>query len=109
MTDSSSTGRALAIMMLAAAALVVGAGMGSAATTWYPNDCGDQTIAYSWSCTEQTTIVSPAITTRGMGESEVKKIVELIDTALVQQNRKEALSQVSAEVLTLCKKFPIPN
>jgi len=54
-------------------------------------------------------IGSPAITTRGMGESEVKKIVELIDTALVQQNRKETLSQVSAEVLTLCKKFPIPN
>jgi glycine hydroxymethyltransferase len=54
-------------------------------------------------------IGSPAITTRGMGESEVTKIVELIDTALVQQNRKETLSRVSAEVLTLCKKFPIPK
>jgi glycine hydroxymethyltransferase len=54
-------------------------------------------------------IGSPAITTRGMGESEVARIVELVDTALVRRNRKETLSQVSAEVLTMCKKFPIPN
>jgi|LGVF01.1.fsa_nt_gb hypothetical protein len=65
MTDSRS-GKVLAIMVLAAATiLVAGAGMGSAATTWYPNDCGDQTIAYSWSCTEQTTVSSPAIATQG--------------------------------------------
>jgi glycine hydroxymethyltransferase len=54
-------------------------------------------------------IGSPAITTRGMGESEVARIVELIDTALVRRNQKETLSRVSAEVITLCKKFPIPN
>ena len=52
-------------------------------------------------------IGSPAITSRGMGKPEVIKIVELIDTALINRENKETLSQVSAEVLSLCKKFTI--
>jgi glycine hydroxymethyltransferase len=54
-------------------------------------------------------IGSPAITTRGMGKSEVRKIVELIDTALMERDHKEPLFQVSADTLALCKKFPIPK
>ena len=54
-------------------------------------------------------IGSPAVTSRGMGKSEVSKIVELIDTALVERDHKESLSQVSAETLALCQKFPIPK
>jgi glycine hydroxymethyltransferase len=54
-------------------------------------------------------IGSPAITTRGMGKSEVRKIVELIDTALMERGHKEPLFQVSADTLALCKKFPIPK
>jgi len=54
-------------------------------------------------------IGSPAVTSRGMGKSEVSKIVELIDTALVERDHKESLSQVSAEILALCQKFPIPK
>ena len=52
-------------------------------------------------------IGSPAITSRGMEKSEVIKIVELIDTALMSRENKKMLSQVSAEVLSLCKKYPI--
>jgi glycine hydroxymethyltransferase len=54
-------------------------------------------------------IGSPAITTRGLGEPAVKQIVEMIDTALVRRNHKEALERVCTEVLALCKKFPIPD
>jgi glycine/serine hydroxymethyltransferase len=42
-----------------------------------------------------------------MGETEVIKIVELIDAAIINRENKEALSQISAEVLSLCKEFPI--
>jgi glycine hydroxymethyltransferase len=54
-------------------------------------------------------IGSPAITSRGMGKQDVIKIVELIDTALVNREDKERLSQVSADVLSLCKKYSITN
>jgi len=58
--------RVLVILMLAAAAvLMAGAGVGAAATTWYMDEGGDQTIAYARSCSEKTTVASPAITTRG--------------------------------------------
>ena len=52
-------------------------------------------------------IGSPAITSRGMGETEVIKIVELIDTALMNRENIETLSKISTEVLSLCKQFPI--
>ena len=52
-------------------------------------------------------IGSPAITSRGMGKSDVIKIVELIDTALTNRENKKILSQVSTEVLSLCKKYSI--
>jgi len=58
--------RVLLIMMLAAAAVLgVGAGVGAAATTWYVDEMGDQTVAYTRSYSEKTTVASPAITTRG--------------------------------------------
>jgi glycine hydroxymethyltransferase len=52
-------------------------------------------------------IGSPAITSRGIGKAEVIRIVELIDTALMNRENNERLAQVSAEVLSLCKKYPI--
>jgi glycine hydroxymethyltransferase len=52
-------------------------------------------------------IGSPAMTSRGMGEPEVIKIVELIDAAIVNRENKKTLSQISAEVLSICKEFPI--
>ncbi len=52
-------------------------------------------------------IGSPAITSRGMGEAQVIRIVESIDTALMNRENNERLAEVSAEVLSLCKKYPI--
>jgi glycine hydroxymethyltransferase len=45
---------------------------------------------------------TPAVTTRGMKEKEMEQIADLIYRALV---RKE---HVGKEILTLCKKFPLP-
>jgi glycine hydroxymethyltransferase len=52
-------------------------------------------------------IGSPAMTSRGMGQAEVVKIVELIDAAIINRENKETLSKISAEVLVLCQKFKI--
>ena len=46
----------------------------------------------------------PAITTRGMKEAEILKIVEFIDISL--QN-PERVSHIKAEVFDLCKHFPL--
>ncbi|RLB39145.1 MAG: serine hydroxymethyltransferase [Deltaproteobacteria bacterium] len=48
-----------------------------------------------------------AISTRGMGEAEVSQIAELIDSALVNFNRKEVLDQVAKNVSEMCKAFPV--
>jgi glycine hydroxymethyltransferase len=52
-------------------------------------------------------IGSPAITSRGMGESEVSRIVALIDAALVGRENRETLSRVASDAKALCKKFSI--
>lgn len=52
-------------------------------------------------------IGTPAMTTRGMKEEEMKQIAELIDKA-VQNNKDEStLSSVRKEVKELCSKFPL--
>jgi len=52
-------------------------------------------------------IGSPGITARGMGEVEVAQIVDLMDAAMVDRNRSEALEKVSREVADLCREFPV--
>jgi len=52
---------------------------------------------------------TPAITTRGMGESEVKKIVVWIDSAIKNKDNPEALEQIKKDIKELCKNFPIPS
>jgi len=52
-------------------------------------------------------IGSPGVTSRGMGGVEVNQIVELMDTAMVDRNRSEALEKVSREVADLCREFPV--
>jgi glycine hydroxymethyltransferase len=52
-------------------------------------------------------IGSPGITARGMGEVEVARIVELMDTAMVSRDRPDALDKVSREVDDLCQAFPV--
>jgi len=50
---------------------------------------------------------TPAITTRAMGVSESKRIVDLIDRVLSDPLNPENLQKVKDEVYTLCKQFPV--
>jgi glycine hydroxymethyltransferase len=52
-------------------------------------------------------IGSPGVTARGMGEVEVAQIVDLMDAAMVDRSRNEALEKVSREVADLCREFPV--
>ncbi len=50
-------------------------------------------------------IGTPAVTTRGMGENEMKKIASWISEVL--QNKADT-EQIAQEVKSLCQKFPMP-
>ncbi len=50
---------------------------------------------------------SPAITTRGMAAQEIAHIVNLMDTAILNNENHDILEQVSREVVDLCRKFPV--
>lgn len=50
---------------------------------------------------------SPALTTRGMKEREMKEIVRIIDEALKERDNPEAKERLKGEVIALCRKFPL--
>ncbi len=50
---------------------------------------------------------SPAMTTRGFGLAEARKVGELIADVLDAPTNRRRLSQVSAEVAKLCRRFPV--
>jgi len=50
---------------------------------------------------------TPALTTRGMKESEMEKIAILIDKVISNLGNEEVYAQVKGEVLELCQKFPL--
>ena len=52
-------------------------------------------------------IGSPGVTTRGMGGVEIARVVELMDTAMVDRDRSDVLEKVSLEVADLCQRFPV--
>ncbi|MFL3027598.1 MAG: serine hydroxymethyltransferase [Candidatus Neomarinimicrobiota bacterium] len=52
-------------------------------------------------------IGTPAVTTRGMKNDEMKKIVSLIDRVIINPNDDHNLSSVKAKVNELCKFFPL--
>lgn len=52
-------------------------------------------------------IGAPAITTRGMQETQARQIVALIDRAIANRTDLEELKNIQAEVELLCKKFPV--
>ena len=53
-------------------------------------------------------IGTPAITTRGMGESESRRIAHLIAQVLHAGENDAAVAEVQAIVLDLCAQFPVP-
>ena len=52
-------------------------------------------------------IGTPAITTRGMGKDDMKKIVSLIDIVINNPSDDHKVDSVKAEVNELCKFFPL--
>jgi glycine/serine hydroxymethyltransferase len=42
-----------------------------------------------------------------MGEPQMRKIVELMDMALMNPTKKAVIDQVKDQVLELCQEFPI--
>ncbi|MBP9854768.1 MAG: serine hydroxymethyltransferase [Candidatus Omnitrophica bacterium] len=63
--------------------------------------------------TEKATVTSglrigtPAVTTRGMKENDMKTIARLMDDAIVNRDKKDELKKVTDAVDQLTKKFPI--
>jgi glycine hydroxymethyltransferase len=51
----------------------------------------------------------PAITTRGMKESQIKIIANWIDQAIEGHNDPKKLKELHKQVISLCKKFPLPK
>ena len=52
-------------------------------------------------------IGTPALTTRGMGEAEMRVIAELIDRAVLERDDPARLDRIRHEVLDLASQFPL--
>ena len=52
---------------------------------------------------------SPAVTSRGMGEAEMKQIAAWMDRVVAQPGDEAAASAVAGEVRELTRKFPAPG
>ena len=52
---------------------------------------------------------TPAITSRGMGDAEMRQIAKWIDAAITHVNDEAALKRIAAEVTEMCRKFPAPG
>lgn len=50
---------------------------------------------------------SPAVTTRGMKEEEMKEIIHLIDEVIIHHNNDTILNAIKVKVRNLCAQFPI--
>ncbi len=52
---------------------------------------------------------TPAITTRGMKEGEVKQVVKWIDEAIENRENEAELKRIKSEVEVTCRRFPVPS
>ena len=52
---------------------------------------------------------SPAVTTRGFGTAEMRRVGELIVRTLTQRDDAAALDSVRVEVHDICARFPVPG
>lgn len=53
-------------------------------------------------------IGTPAVTTRGMKEADMKVVATLIHQALENRDKPETLAKIRAEVIEINKRFPLP-
>src|SRR5680860_115528 len=54
-------------------------------------------------------IGTPAITTRGMKEEQMKIVASYIDKALKNKDNEKVLLEVKEDIKNLCKNFPLPS
>ena len=52
---------------------------------------------------------TPAVTSRGMGEDEMRQIARWIDQAIAHADDEAALARISGEVTEMCRRFPAPG
>ena len=52
---------------------------------------------------------TPAITTRGMKEAEMRLIASFIDRAIIELDNEKELKKIRAEVREMCATFPLPQ
>ena len=52
---------------------------------------------------------TPAVTSRGFGQEEMRKIARLIATTLAHMDAEEILAQVREEVREITLRFPVPG
>jgi len=52
---------------------------------------------------------TPAVTSRGMGETEMRLIAKWMDDAIAQRKDDAALARIAGEVSEMCRKFPAPG
>ena len=52
---------------------------------------------------------TPAVTSRGMGDAEMRQIAKFIDEAIAHAGDEAALKKIAAAVTEMCRKFPAPG
>ncbi|HZL38095.1 MAG TPA: serine hydroxymethyltransferase [Tepidisphaeraceae bacterium] len=52
---------------------------------------------------------TPAVTTRGLKEADMKSVADFIDRAVQERADSAALAKIRNEVAEFCKKFPMPH
>jgi glycine hydroxymethyltransferase len=52
---------------------------------------------------------TPALTTRGLKENDIKQVADFIDRAIRGKYDDSTLAGIGHEVATFCKKFPMPH
>jgi glycine hydroxymethyltransferase len=52
---------------------------------------------------------TPAVTSRGMGATEMRQIAKWMDDALSHVSDEAALTRIAGEVTEMCRKFPAPG
>ncbi len=52
---------------------------------------------------------TPALTTRGLKESDIERVADFLDRAIAAKDDSAALAGIRKEVAEFCKKFPMPH